>query len=415
MNDRLTGRLRVPAIAVCGVDFGWGSAGKLAAILAATAQHGGLRTIVLGTQLGRPVLAGARVDAWYEKWPRSPAALRSLLRRHGVAAGLVVLDPSAAERLEDVGVPTVYVDSIPYIWTRADPVPTQVTAYCAQRGADLPEESRAALAPVARLMWIDAILPERRGRMTAGARTAVLNFGGLHSPTNMSGNPHYLALVAAPSIRALADAGYRHIEVCGNVSAAELAASAVADGVSMRIGSRTHEDFTAILSAADLLLTSPGLTTLLEASTVGTPTLCLPPQNLSQVFNGQRFASAFGNECLIAWPRNTLDLNRLAKVRRRGEDVALRFINDCLAARHPIDIHVMLYEKISQGINFAVDPAREWGALADHSGRHGAWQVAALLCQLVTSGKIPAGSEIDENRGYQCAAHAAPERAEDGS
>jgi hydroxymethylcytosylglucuronate/cytosylglucuronate synthase len=395
-----------PAIAVCGVDFGWGSAGKLSAILSAIARHGGLRTIVFGTKLGRPVLAGVNVEAWYEVWPSDGLVMRSVLERHRVAAAVVVLDPLAADRLVAAGIPTVYVDSIPYLWTPADKLPTQVTAYCAQRSPDLPEIAMEALGKVARLIWIEAVIADSLSRKTGSSHTAVLNFGGLHSPANPKGNPHYLALVAPPAIRALVDAGYDPIEVCGNLAAMELGDLASGLGVSVRVGSRSHEDFIAALCNADLLLTSPGLTTLLEASAIGIPTLCLPPQNLSQIFNGQRFASVFGPECQISWPSAMLDLSRLAEVRLYGEEAALRFIDESLAAQGPALTYSSIYRRISQGIRVAENQVRDWGVFAERSGTAGAEQVATLLCQLVTLGEIPAGTTVYDI-SFRCVSHSA--------
>ena len=106
-------------------------------------------------------------------------------------------------------------------------------------------------------MWIEAVVAESAARRNDCSRTAVLNFGGLHSPANANGNPNYLALVAPPAIRALADVGYDRIEVCGNLTATELGDFALRAASSVRVGPRPHEDFAAALCSADLLLTSP--------------------------------------------------------------------------------------------------------------------------------------------------------------
>jgi hydroxymethylcytosylglucuronate/cytosylglucuronate synthase len=178
---------------------------------------------------------------------------------------------------------------------------------------------------------------------------------------------------------------------------------------SVRVGPRSHEDFAAALCSADLLLTSPGLTTLLEASAIGIPTLCLPPQNLSQVFNEQRFASIFDPECQVSWPDAMLDLAKLSEVRLSGEEAALRFIDESLAAQDPALTYSQIYRRISQGIRSVVDQTRDWGALAECSGKAGAEQVASLLCQLVTLGEIPASTTIqDDDVVAWCFAHGAP-------
>lgn len=69
---------QAPGIVICAVDFGWGSAGKLSAIIEGL-ERGGVdcRLIVLGSALGRTVLSPVEVEAWYEEWPRDLADLRS--------------------------------------------------------------------------------------------------------------------------------------------------------------------------------------------------------------------------------------------------------------------------------------------------------------------------------------------------
>jgi hydroxymethylcytosylglucuronate/cytosylglucuronate synthase len=285
------------------------------------------------------------------------------------------------------------VDSIPYLWTPEDKLALTVAVYCAQRGWELSDLARAALSQVPQVTWIDAVLPVQRDRASARGRTAVLNFGGLHSPTNVDRNPQYLSLVAPPAIRALTDAGYDHIEVCGNLTAADLGGAPVG-AADVRVGPRSHEEFMGVLSAAALLLTSPGLTTLLEASALGTPMVCLPPQNLSQVFHGERFAWAFGGECQVTWPEAVLDLVRLLEVRASGEDAGLRFIDSSLAAQDPAALYLPLYDAISGGIRATAGKDRDWGILLKQSGRSGADQVASLVFQMIASGGNPSANKI---------------------
>jgi hypothetical protein len=51
---------------------------------------------------------------------------------------------------------------------------------------------------------------------------------------------------------------------------------------------------------ADLLITSPGSTTILHAMAINLPTLLLPPQNLSQILNA-RLCSKPGADTM-QWP-----------------------------------------------------------------------------------------------------------------
>ncbi|HET8683395.1 MAG TPA: hydroxymethylcytosylglucuronate/cytosylglucuronate synthase [Micromonosporaceae bacterium] len=373
---------RAPAIAVCGVDFGWGSAGKLRAVLrACRALRDDLRVVVLGTRLGRPVLADQAVEAWYEHWPRERRTLGALLDRHGVAAGLVVLDPAAAEALEEAGCRTVFLDSLPYLWTAADALPFNVTAYCAQYCPQLPRPSWDPLRRVARLHWVEGVMTGP----PAGPRDrslAVLNLGGLHSPANPDGNPTYLSLVLAPALAALARAGYRTVHACGNISAVDIPETARVPAVTIQVGPRPHAEFLALLARAGLLLTSPGLTTLLEASSQATPTVCLPPQNLSQILNGDRFATIVDAGCRVSWPVGVLDLGAVEQARVHGEEAGLAEIDRVLRSHDPAAVHPRLLELVEAAI-LRAGQVRSWSALADDTGRGGAHQVAQVLLGIV--------------------------------
>lgn len=373
-------RTQGPAIVVAGVDFGWGSAGKLDAILGELRRSGDVRVVVLGTRLGRPVLSATPVEVWYEEWPSGDDELRQMLEEHAIAAGLVVLDPQAADRLESANIPTVYVDSIPYLWTPADHLPTDVTVYCAQRLGPLPAPAREALLRVSNLTWIEAVVSQgKRRRSSTGL--AVVNLGGLHSPTHAAGNPDYLALVVPAALRALQDAGFDRIEVCGNLRDGDLRRSSRATPL-VTTGPRSHGEFTDLLAAAEVVVTSPGLTTLLEAGTLGVPTVCLPPQNLSQIFNGDRFARTVGEECRIRWPVDVLDPGALEQARLDGEEAGLAFIAAALRGHEPEALEPRLHRAVA-GALASARGRRDWHALANAAGGSGARHVASMVRELV--------------------------------
>ena len=375
----------IGAIAVCGVDFGWGSAGKISAILEEIRDRGDMRVVMIGTALGRPVLLNAQVDVWVEDWPTSDSELRQLMRDLDVVAALVILDPYAASKLESVGIPTLYIDSIPYVWTMADFLPTAVSIYCAQRSRFLPAAAEAALRRVSNVTWIDAIVTVPVRDAVVDRELAILNFGGMHSPTHVAGNPVYLSLVVMPVLKSLVSAGYRRVEVCGNLAMADLGHGPEALSLDLHVNPRSHEEFMALLGSAGVLLTSPGLTALLEASACGCPTVCLPPQNLSQIFNAQRFAKAVSEELVVSWPRGVVDSDRLDKVRGDGEGAALTFIDASLTAIDPESIHADLSRQVKDSLS-AVELSIDWQGLIRESGNQGALEVADLLRDLAVLG-----------------------------
>ncbi|MER6046235.1 hydroxymethylcytosylglucuronate/cytosylglucuronate synthase [Streptomyces sp. NPDC001793] len=385
-------------VVFCGHDFGWGSAAKLHAVLteltARTAHPP--RLIGVGTVLGRALLAKLPVDTWYDQWPSSTDELRNLLRRHEVTAALVVLDSEFAAALLAAGCPTVFVDSLPYLWTGNDTIPHDATRYCAQLCESLPRTCWEPLRRIERLTWTEAILsapvPIRRAG-TPGL--AVLNFGGLHSPSSEGSAHAYPRLVAEPAVRALSDAGFHTLEICGNIDTTVLPEQDIPTGVAVNAGPRSHEEFLDLLDQAQLLVTSPGLTTLLEAGQRRLPTVCLPPQNVSQILNGDRFAAAVEAACRVPWPSEVLDPRQVDAVRARGEHAALSVVYGAIerAARQA---HPWVRHRLRRDITTAIEHSREvrdWRGLLGRTGGRGAHQVVQHLTEVLAEHSAPLSQE----------------------
>ncbi|MEV7749680.1 hydroxymethylcytosylglucuronate/cytosylglucuronate synthase [Streptomyces griseofuscus] len=382
-----------PTVVFCGHDFGWGSAGKLHAVLteltARTAPPP--RLIGVGTVLGRSLLAKLPVDTWYDQ-PSSTGELRDLLRRHQVTAALVVLDSKFAAALLAAGCPTVFVDSLPYLWTDKDTIPHDVTHYCAQLCESLPRTCWEQLRRIERLTWTEAILSAPAPTQRAGTPgLAVLNFGGLHSPFSQGSANAYSGLVAEPAVRALSDAGFRTLEICGNIDATVLPERDIPTGIAVNAGPRSHEEFLDLLDQAQLLVTSPGLTTLLEAGQRCLPTVCVPPQNVSQILNGDRFASAVEAACRVPWPSEVLDPRQVDAVRAQGEHAALSVVYGAIerAARQA---HPWVRRRLQRDISTAIEHSRavrDWGGLLGRTGSRGAHQVVQRLTEVLAEQSAP--------------------------
>lgn len=381
MKRAFAGERSHPAIVACGVDFGWGSAGKLHAILRALLGmcQNRLRIVVLGTGLGRPVLNDLPVARWEEHL--DPAQVPDVLARYRVRAGLVILDPAMALTLERAGCPTVYVDSLPYLWTERDVVPYEVTAYAAQRCDVIPRLAWRPLRRIQRLHWVEGItLPGVAGRRWPEAHLAVVSLGGLHSPLSAPGDGAYERLVLTPTLRALVEAGFTRIEVCGNVQGLAARTMRQACPAELRCAARSHTEFLELLDRAALLVCSPGLTTLVEAGCRALPTVCLPPQNVSQILNGERFAAHVHPECVVPWPSCVLDVSAIEQARPQGEAaaVALLYASLTAATRHTARVWQEMQGSLARAIGWA-QTAHSWDGLIASMGVRGAEQVAALL------------------------------------
>lgn len=299
-------------------DFGWGSAGKLHLILG---ELGDVPVVGFGNGLDRRLLdipdhaAVSRVDSH---------GLARAVVDHNVAAALVVGAADVARALIDVGLPVVVVDSLPYLWTENDVVPLDAAVYCAQQCVSLPALCWPVLRRVENLRWIGAITPEPGG--AGGGGGVVVNVGGLHSELSADAADAYARAVLPPVLDGLRDAGRWVTAVCGNIPPDRVELLAARLGTGVPVGPMRPADFADVVRGADLLVTSPGSTTLLQAQAARTPVLMLPPQNVSQVLNAEWFAGADAQRMSIEWPADGLDRRRLDELRPRGESEAVRYV-----------------------------------------------------------------------------------------
>ncbi|MBH1934219.1 hydroxymethylcytosylglucuronate/cytosylglucuronate synthase [Streptomyces sp. AV19] len=362
-------------VAVAGAEFGWGSSGKLRAVMEAVRERAGVpvRFVGIGSGLGRPLLADQPVERWYD----SDAEVRER-----VGAALVVLDGAAARALESAGVPTVFVDSLPFLWTDGDrpALPLEASVYCAQRCVELPAESLGVLDSVRSLRWVEAVVgkAEGGGRPAAAFRTALVSLGGLKAP-GLGDWTRYPRLVVPAALSALAEHGVEDVHVAGNLPAG---AATWWDDMPVRttVGALPHDEFLKRLADCDVLLASPGLTTLLEAGSLGVPTVCLPPQNLSQIFNGRFHRRAVGAAVRVTWPDGVFREEDALRLRAHGEGRALELIYGGIVRARGEG----LAEAIREALRHASAGA-DWGALASAVGTGGAAQVADELLALLHS------------------------------
>ncbi|MEU3356267.1 hydroxymethylcytosylglucuronate/cytosylglucuronate synthase [Streptomyces sp. NPDC037389] len=401
-------------VAIAGAEFGWGSSGKLSAVLGALRERSGgrpPRIVGLGTGLGRPLLTGHPVASWYDL-PGTAAAARDavagIVRAQGVRAALVVLDGPVAMALEAAGVPTVFVDSLPFLWTDGDrdALPLEASAYCAQRAVELPAECRGVLAAVRHPRWVEAVVAAAPGAPTGpGARadgspyrTALVSLGGLRAP-RLADPACYPRAVVPAVLAALAAHGVQEAHIAGNLPDGLAARLTAGPAVPPRVtaGPLPHDVFLRRLGDCDVLLASPGLTTLLEAGRTAVPTVCLPPQNLSQIFNGRFHSRAVGADVRVTWPGDVLSEEAALALRSGGEDSALELIYGGIARAAAGDVPApggrTTRDALREGVLAALRRAAggaDWGGLTAAVGTGGAAQVADALLEIARRAPLPA-------------------------
>ncbi|MGW2555088.1 hydroxymethylcytosylglucuronate/cytosylglucuronate synthase [Streptomyces sp. NPDC001635] len=385
-----------------GADFGWGSSGKLSAIITALRARSPrpLRFVGLGSRLGRSLLAELGVDRWHDTG-NDPVAAAEMAKAEGAAAALVVLEGTAAGALEVAGIPTVFVDSLPFLWTQADreALPFHASVYCAQKCVQLSAASRDILDSVKNLQWVEAVVApgvtERPAssfgkKTTPSLQRALVNFGGLQSPA-LADWTSYPRAVLAPVLDALATYGMREVHIAGNLPPEFLVQVvpkyAQLEGQTVSCGPLGHREFLERLAASDVLLTSPGLTTLLEAGALATPVVCLPPQNLSQIFNGRFHSRATGAGARVRWPEHVLSEDAVLADRTVSEEETLRVIYAGIAsAAGDSGVRSAVRDQVLAALRKAADGA-DWAGLTAAVGQFGAEQVADHVLALLDRDK----------------------------
>ncbi|MCX4680630.1 hydroxymethylcytosylglucuronate/cytosylglucuronate synthase [Streptomyces sp. NBC_01433] len=393
----MAGRLR---ILVSGVDFGWGSAGKLSSILESLCARTAATVIGLGTVLGRPVLGDRSVTEWRHADPTDRAAMRALVEETNPDLALVVLDPALATALQEADCPVVYVDSLPFLWTEHDPMPTEVALYCAQSTLPLPPTAAGVLGGVRHLSWVPPIVPgavreareSARPTATGAARRttrddglAVVNVGGLHSPFTGTDDPSYLHLALPPALDALAARGVRRTVVTGNVGPDALPAAP--PNMTVEARSLSHGDFIELIASAGHVVSSPGLTSILELAAMGRGALLLPPQNLSQVLNGDLVAERCQDALRVPWPTHVMSRAEITAWHREGEDHAVTRIRTRIAAAASTAagrarVAASLAEPLAKGLACTADGASSFSPVA--ASYDGADRVAEAVIALAS-------------------------------
>jgi hydroxymethylcytosylglucuronate/cytosylglucuronate synthase len=355
---------------------GWGAVGKLRLILeklpcASVTLHGDEHAIAITKEfLG----SQHKFDA-----PLPP--------RFDVA--LVINDPVGANSIADLNIPVVYVDSLPYLRKTDDDIPelARVAHYCAQKyPIDLLPLTSPLLQNWQDIKWIDPIVPIPQSRR--GGRGIVINVGGLYTYNiaNLPGDlvndavDAYLSLVLFPLVDILERSDRSISAICGNINVdtCRQLRAIVPGGVA--VGPQSPHAFERTLTDADLLITSPGSTTILQALSSNLPTLLLPAQNRSQFPNAQIYSKP--NADVMRWPDSVIDMAKLERLYSKGIVALNSYIYKSIidAATSPD-----LSDEVSTIIRRAVSNAPDDGVLNPRLstlGIAGADQVARLVEQV---------------------------------
>jgi hypothetical protein len=246
--------------------------------------------------------------------------------------------------------PLYIVDSLAWLWPAAPRDIANAAAYFVQAYL-VPVERIEEWQKLGTMVLVGPICPEVAKRsVTNGHSELLVNFSGCANP--FAGPEIFEAYVDV-----LTDSVLRHAQrfdrvtiCCNEFLSAHLRRRLLPADDRLLIGHLSHDEFLKVLSRASLLLSSPGITTTLEAEAAGTPVRFLLPQNYSQALMAELYRSALGDRSGMAFSRFspafaiTPDLPE-----RDGVGAVLRSLNEILHQR-PSEIRSMIDDLILDGV-----------------------------------------------------------------
>jgi hydroxymethylcytosylglucuronate/cytosylglucuronate synthase len=301
---------------------------------------------------------------------------------------LVINDPPAVNGIVDLGAPIVFVDSLSYVRkTDAEfPPLDRLAYYCAQK---YPTDRFPVAGPLRNrenVRWVDAIVPVPQKRRGGGG--IVINLGGLyvHNLAGVSadlvnrGVDSYLDLVLFPLVKLLQSSNRKILAICGNINeeGCRKLRALVPDGVA--VGPQTGGAFERTLADADLLVSAPGTTTLLQAASIDLPTILLPSENRSQIPNARLYTRPGAD--LGEWPERVINEAEFERMRLQGVGAVYQYffqsiINAAAAKEAHGEVLAVIRRVLS---NAPADGILDPGLRA--LGTAGAEQVAEIITQV---------------------------------
>lgn len=272
-------------LALCAISFGFGPSSKAAMIARQLSRHMEIEWAVIGDGLSAEYL---KREGFSNIVSEHDADLANF------DAALVVMDNQRANDLADK-MPVFFVDSLGYMWSEKDfhdfPKLKMVEAYFVQDMFGSYENMQKT--NVKNIVRTPPIVEKARFEVVHGAYD-VVHLGGLLNPINKKTSAVYLSgIINIFSSLNLEQPVYL---------ASESAVNIYRDIVEMyNFKSLPHAQTLQTFAASRMVISSPGLTTMLEIASLNKPYLPLPPQNYSQVLNMQNVYHAYTDSLHPVW------------------------------------------------------------------------------------------------------------------
>jgi hypothetical protein len=220
------------------------------------------------------------------------------------AAVFSVLNLSILPLWKSTYPPLYFVDSLAWMWPSPPAGIENVAAYFVQDYLLSPERIQewrcssplVLVAPIeARTLAQIEVPGEKSNRL-------LVNFSGCANPFAPASLYEDYASVLTSAILEAAGERFAQIVFCCNESLARYLRGKFG-AESVRFEHLPHRDFLQMLVSSKTVLSAPGITSTLEALTLGVPVRFLLPQNDSQALISERCKTMLGEECCMAFSR----------------------------------------------------------------------------------------------------------------
>ena len=293
----------------CAVGFGLGPSGKLCSIVNNNEQY---EWYACGDEIDLSIYKkNPFIDTC---WSKNENILESFIKKYNIKYAIDVLDPDLALFLKRIGIKVIYVDSLPFMWTKADLIPYDVDYYCAQKYPNY--SMNPVLAPIKNFVWVDPITTGQIPKQSKGG--IVINFGGLHSP--FGEGKEYFEIIMKALLPVLSNVD---IHITGGQNVVKLTKELLPE---LSCDTYSHEDFLELVAGSDFFITSPGLTTIYETCGMDIKTIIMPPQNLSQFYNASIAEKICKKVKVLKWKYNHLSPEYLERFKDRPEEETVKYI-----------------------------------------------------------------------------------------
>ena len=254
--------------------------------------------------------------------------IKEFIDKYNIKYGIVVLKNKMARLLKELGVKVAYVDSLPFMWSKKDAeegkIPYNVDVYCAQKTIDLNDTSKKLFSKVENLVWVNPIINSKTLNLKKEnkIKTILINIGGLHSPS--TDGMDYIDTAIMPILMVFKN---KRIIITTSSKSLDAVSKKLENYRNVKVKVYKQEEFLKIVKNVQTFFTSPGLTTILEASSIRDNAIFLPPQNISQFYNIEYGKRVFKEYKEITWNDYSLTLEGLKDKLSEDEHGVIEEIN----------------------------------------------------------------------------------------